>query len=83
MNYEFYNTKDGKFLRINKTEAKKLFEKGEFIYLLPINGSLGAWLNFCEVKKNDETFESVVREYEYYNCVKELGKTAKFFKLLW
>ena len=78
------------YKRINKPTARKMYNHGCDILLLPckVNDSLvegtHPWLkpvtiniNSCE--HNDNKFDRTVNEYEYYNCNAELGYYSHYF----
>lgn len=74
--------------QINKTQARKLYEAGETVYLLPclcnvdgvrvtpypIDKAHAVWWN--------ETFDGDVLSFTNYNCCAELGKYPIFFKII-
>lgn len=72
------------YVRISKAKAKKLYDAGENIYLLPCKVSpRNCWVR--PYKTNDyleyqKSFEYVLSNYEYYNCqYNETGKYAAFY----
>lgn len=71
------------FEKITRPTARKLFEAGEKIYLLPCKVRLGnPWINPMRASKNEDTnsFDNIVSLYEYWNCGFELGKRVAFYK---
>ncbi len=77
--------------QISKRTAKKLFESGNEIYLQSCKMyPFGVWQNVCPIKKdidytnqfNATSFESVVNNFEYYNCDSERGKYSHFYKAI-
>lgn len=71
----FRHHSSGKNLRqVNKQTAKKAYEAGQTVYLLPSNcGFVNPWINPSPMRQEDEqwssdNFNSRVNEYQYYNC---------------
>jgi hypothetical protein len=55
--------------RINKTEAKKLFNKGRKIFLVPGGANLNSkWITPYAITKRSGSFDKLVNSFEYYNC---------------
>lgn len=77
----FNNYNDGTFKKVTKTTAKKLFEAGKNIYLIPCKACINSyWFSPYRVNKDCEnTFQSIVNSFEYYNCNNELGKYTAFY----
>ena len=78
---EFIEIGNKQVKQINKTEAKKVYEQGQDVYLNACNMMLkNSWTrpNYIN-KKSCEKFEAMVNEYEYYNCCSERGKYANYF----
>ena len=73
------------FLKIRKTMARKLFNEGKSIYLLPCKMRVNnMWQSPYEMVKNEEypDFDKMVNNYEYYNCqYNETGKYTAFYIL--
>ena len=68
--------------KIKKPTAKKMFDKGKAIYLLPCRIQLGSsWFQPVKIIKdlNCEDFNGAVNGFEYYNCTNETGKYAHFY----
>lgn len=75
--------------QVQKRTAKKLFESGETIYLQSSNFQpFGVWSRCMDTNKDNincvgHTFETIVSEFEYYNCSdSETGKYASFYAKL-
>lgn len=70
-------------LKIRKTKARKLFNEGQVIYLLPCKMRVdNVWQKPHEVVKSEENndFDKVVNSFEYYNCqYNETGKYTAFY----
>ena len=83
-------TKDGVYYqRINKTKARRLYNEGKEILLYPIEANpfsmwagSGYTINISNIDENDKylpTFDSIVNNFEYYNCSSEMGHYTKFY----
>ena len=71
--YEF----EGK-IRINKTKAKNLFNKGCQVWVMGNKSNpYSAWIDFCTLDLNDR-FEEQINTFEYYLC-RELGLYTSYF----
>jgi hypothetical protein len=80
-----------KYIRINKTQARKLWEQGKEIIIAPCKVNeyhleSGWHLGFRSSRSIeslqllDRNFDSVVRSFEWYNCNEnELGRYAAFY----
>jgi hypothetical protein len=66
------------------TTARKLFDAGETVYILPNKVRLGnPWILPFAVNKNNSqghSLENVLDSYSYYNCNKETGNGIAFYK---
>ena len=64
--------------------ARKLFDAGKTVYLLPNKVRLGnPWILPFAVNKNNSqghSLENVLDSYSYYNCNKETGNGIAFYK---
>lgn len=67
--------------RIPKVEARKLFNAGKTVYLLPSKvGTDSMWVKPHGVNNRDEQdFEKVINAYRYYNCNIELGRGLHYY----
>lgn len=78
------------YKRVNKPTARKMFNMGCSILLLPckvnesaVDGShpwvkpLNINITKCEYEMNQ--FDRTVRDYEYYNCNAELGYYSHYY----
>jgi hypothetical protein len=79
---EIYNTKESTFIRVTKSEAKKMYNRGERIVLAPVNCNLNSpWASpLIFTNKGGEPFNEVVLNYEFSNCNRQMGMYTKFFK---
>ena len=70
--------------QIQKRTARKLFEAGETIYLQSSNfHPFGVWSQCIDIKKDindNDSFDSIVNSFEYYNCSNEQGLYVSFYK---
>lgn len=80
MKYGQIRVRGEAFQQVNKTKAERLFNCGVEVFLLPCNANPNSvWISLCPVKKEDESFNSVVNGYRYYNCNRELGLYVVYF----
>lgn len=74
-----------KVKQINKTQAKKLYNNGESIFIHPCNMIFdNMWQIPYKININDnmwgaENFDGRISDYTYYNCDNERGKYPNFF----
>ena len=78
----------GGYSRISKAAARKEFNAGNDVYIMPVNMSpVNAWfLPYCANKfawyTESNSFDSIVNAFEFYNCNNnEMGKYAAFYKM--
>ena len=69
------------YKKIEKRQARTLYNKGIKIYLLPCKVRFfNNWIGVCEIEKNERDFDSVVNEYSFYNCkYNELGLYPAYY----
>ena len=75
---------DGKnWVRISKSEARKLYDRGEKVCFCPCNIRPFGYWNHEIIKERDEryTFDRYLDYYEMYNCNPETGKYTSFYKM--
>lgn len=74
---------DGKmYSRITKNQARKLFEKGDIVALLPSKiVRLVPTIVYKGLKYKDWDFEEYVNNFVYYCCNSKTGRYPKFFKV--
>ena len=70
-----------KWKKINKTQARKIFNNFGTIYLLPSNMSTESMWGFpYGINQETElTFDGAVNAFRYYNCNNELGRYVHYF----
>ena len=69
------------YVRVAKPRAKKLFNTGKPLYLLPCMASPHSpWNQFALVDNMQaRTFDQQVNAFEYYNCNSQMGKFAAYY----
>lgn len=68
-------------MKVNKTRARKEFNKGNAVWLLPCKAVLGSmWIVPSMINKNfDSDFDTLVNHYEAMNCSNPTGKYVHFY----
>lgn len=73
------------YTRINKSEARKLYNLGRTITVLPCKANPNnPWFSNSMVSKGstDRDFDTLINEFVYYNCnTTELGRRPAFYVL--
>ena len=71
------------YTRINKREARKLYNLGRTITILPCKANPNSpWFSNSTVSKEsaDKNFDALVNEFTFYNCnTSELGHRPAFY----
>ena len=71
------------YTRINKREARKLYNLGRPITILPCKANPNSpWFSNSTVSKEsaDKNFDALVNEFTFYNCnTSELGRRPAFY----
>ena len=74
---------NGKYTRVRKDVARRLFKEGKTIYLTPSNiaaSDSNIWVKPYPVSnRSEENFDNVVNSFEYYNCNREMGYYTNFW----
>jgi len=66
--------------KINKTRARKEFNQGKNISLMPCKTAIGGVLEPHIIDNNDHIdFDRMVNNFEYYNCNYEVGRYTHFY----
>lgn len=66
--------------RISMTVARRLFNKGTEIYMLPSKVAVeNIWILPTNLHKGDSSFDAQVNAYRYYNCSAETGNRIHFY----
>ena len=78
----------GCYSRISKARARKEFNMGNDVYIMPVNMSpVNGWVlpycaNIFAWYTESNSFDSIVNAFEFYNCNGgEMGKYAAFYIL--
>lgn len=80
-----YQIKCNGYTRISKQKARKMYDAGETVYLLPwrlVPGTCWGLMydaNYYNWNKC-EPFDTVVAAFEMYNCGSQYGKYTAFYK---
>ena len=73
----------GKYTRIRKDVARRLFNWGRIIYLTPSNvaaSDSNMWIKPYPINNRaGGDFDQIVNNFEYYNCCYELGYYTNFW----
>lgn len=80
--YKFEFMKDGKkWHRVDKRVARKAYKAGAVVGLVPCQSSIcSMWVSSIDVSnRSNMDFDTIVNEFEYYNCNLELGKHAAYY----
>lgn len=84
MRYEEYIVDGVTYCRINKTEARKIYNQGRNVYLCPVHMRLDSpWMGIPYINNKKDmraTFNDRICQYEIYNCDSERGQYLKYFK---
>lgn len=67
--------------KVNVNTARKMFDAENTVYLLPNKVRLGSvWIQPCAIdNKCEESFDSHVNAYRYYNCNNEVGNSVAYY----
>lgn len=73
-----------KYIRITKTQARKLYDEGKSFIMVPnkLRPDCFAAIPIDEHSFENLTgtsFDTMVNSFEYYDCSNEAGKTAAFY----
>ena len=64
--------------------ARKLFDNGDTVYLLPNKVRLGnAWIlpfAVSQATADGHSFDNIINSYSYYNCNSEVGNGISYYK---
>lgn len=73
------------YTRINKSEARKLYNLGRPIVVLPCKANPNSpWFSNSAISKEstDKDFDALVNEFAHYNCnTSELGRRPAFYAI--
>ena len=81
MQKEDYTYNGKRFVHVNKIKARKVYNDGNIVCLIPDMLRLdNAWQSpFPIVNASGKDFDTWVTEFVYYNCNNEQGRTVKYF----
>ena len=66
--------------RISMATARRLFNNGVEIYMLPSKAVIrNIWILPIGIHQDEISFEAHVNEYRYYNCSAETGERVHFY----
>ena len=69
------------YKRIDKRIARKLYNQGETVLIIPHKCSPSAgWFTGMTIENTGAQFDALVNEFMYYNCCNELGRYPAFYK---
>jgi hypothetical protein len=85
MNKEFPTKNGVEYERITKTQARKMYDLGQKVYICPSKARVNSpWIVLFELCEfgwaMGDTFQRALDRYEIFNCNSELGWTCKYFK---
>jgi hypothetical protein len=74
----------GKYTRVRKDVARRLYNEGKTIYLTPSNvvaSDSNSWVKPLAIEQGEGNgeFDQRVNSFEYYNCNHELGYYINFW----
>lgn len=77
------NLNTGKYTRVRKDVARKLFQEGMTVYLTPSNvtaSDSNMWIKPYPINNRAGwNFDDIVNNFEFYNCNWELGYYTNFW----
>lgn len=81
--YEFKDNDGKNWVRISKSQAKKLFESGEKVCFCPCKMRPFGWISSGIVLEKDDykSFQQWVESFEFCSCNSETGKYTSFYKM--
>lgn len=68
-------------IKVNKQKARKAYNSGKIVSLLPCKVRLGGTV-ITPVRISNEggvAFDTMINSYEYHNCNNELGRYTHFY----
>lgn len=77
------------FKKVNKTQARKLYNKNVNIYIVPCKvfpNYSSIWIKPIKLNKEEYLekyyeidFDKIINNFEFYNCNKDLGKYTSYY----
>lgn len=71
--------------KVDKAKARKTYDKGETVWLLPSNVRFdfnSTWVRPYKISVKTcygNEFDNIINEFAYYNCNSELGKSVHYY----
>ena len=85
-NRMFTDRDGGTWVRVNKRHARSAYEAGSDVIITPANiKPFNPWRTHARISKRRQwgcnvTFDSIINEYEYYNCnSNEVGRYPAYY----
>lgn len=71
------------YKKVSKTRARVLFDRGEWVYLMPSKILFSnKWIAPAVIHQDTElSFDGAVDAFTYYNCNKETGRCAYYIEV--
>lgn len=69
----------GRMTKVNKTRARKEYNNGKKVGLMPCKVRIGIVQPVIVSNVHGVDFDTMVNNFEYYNCGGEMGKYAHFY----
>ena len=85
-NLQFTDSLGQTWKQVQKRTAEKLYNKGEILVFCPCKSypfggwNVGVTIDCEKYLLAEVSFEAAVNNFEYYNCVAELGNYTTFYK---
>lgn len=87
MTNRIFTDRDGAmWQRVSKRHARSAYEAGSDVIITPVNiAPFNPWRTHARISKRKQwgcnaTFDSIVNDYEYYNCnSNELGRYPAYY----
>lgn len=76
-----YRWRNGRaYKKVSKTQARKLFERGEWVFLMPSKIPFDSkWITPAAIHYLHElSFDGAVDAFTYYNCNSETGRCSYY-----
>lgn len=83
--WRFTDSKGNEWERITKKQARAAYNNGLTVVFCPVNSRpFGAWglemeINRENINCNFSSFETILNEFEWYNCRPDTGKYTAFY----
>lgn len=70
----------GRFERVSKSEARKLYESGKVLVLTASKISPESQLALPVANRGTASFDSIVNSFSYYNCTTDTGRDVYYWR---